>query len=187
METVYSEIKGNIKIEVGVDESPSNPREWDNVGKMVCFHGRYRLGDKHEYRHEDYNGWQEMKKAIVKEEDVVAIFPLYLYDHSGITISTSPFSCRWDSGQVGWIYATRKDVREAYGVKKVTKQIVEKVEQCLQSEVKTYDGYISGEVYEYRVYKIDVCDKGHKHLELENSVGGYYNLGECIEEAKSHL
>lgn len=187
METLYSEIKGNIKIEVRWDECPSNPREWDNVGKMVCFHGRYHLGDKHEYRHDDYNGWQDMKKAIVKEEDVVAIFPLYLYDHSGITISTSPFGCRWDSGQVGWIYATRKDVRKAYGVKKVTKQVVEKVEQCLQDEVKTYDAYISGEVYGYRVYKIDVCDKGHEHLELEDSVGGYYNLEECIEEAKSHL
>jgi hypothetical protein len=35
----------------------------------------------------------------------LVILPLYLYDHGGITISCSPFSCPWDSGQVGWIYA----------------------------------------------------------------------------------
>jgi len=36
------------------------------------------------------------------------ILPLYLYDHGGITMSTGAFSCPWDSGQVGWIYAPKK-------------------------------------------------------------------------------
>lgn len=187
MEALYSEIKGNIKVEVGVDEHPYNPREDDNVGKMVCFHRRYRLGDEHSYRHEDYNSWSEMKEAIVKEEDVVAIFPLYLYDHSGITISTSPFSCAWDSGQVGWIYATRKDVREAYGIKRVTKNIIDRVERVLLAEVKDYDAYLTGEVYEYSVYDIKVCNEGHEHLEIQLCVGGYMDLDHCIEEAKSYL
>lgn len=31
------------------------------------------------------------------------MLPLYLYDHSGITMNTTGFSCPWDSGQVGWI------------------------------------------------------------------------------------
>lgn len=187
MDTLYSEIKGNIKIEVNVDEHPFNPRENYNLGKMVCFHKRYNLGDEHDYRHEDYNSWSEMKKAIIKEEDVVAIFPLYLYDHSGITMSTSPFSCAWDSGQIGWIYATRKNVREHYRVKRVTKQIIEKVERVILAEVKEYNAFLTGEIYECCVYKIDVCDKGHEHLTLEHAVGGYINLDYCIEEAKSYL
>jgi hypothetical protein len=45
-------------------------------------------------------------------EDKVCIKDLYLYDHSGITISTSPFSCGWDSGQVGFIYLTRQKCEE---------------------------------------------------------------------------
>lgn len=187
MEEVYSEIKGNIKIVVKVDDHPSDPREWDNLGKMVCFHRRYNLGDKHEYRHEDYNGWEEMKEAIVKEEDAVVILPLFLYDHSGITMSVGDFGDRWDSGQVGWIYASRKDVREWYNVKRVTKHIVERVESALRSEVETYDAYITGEVYSYSVYEIQVCDKDHEHLHFKDGCGGYYDLNECIEEAKSYL
>ena len=50
---------------------------------------------------------------IVKEENV--ILPLYLYDHSGITMNTTGFSCGWDSGVVGFIYCSKKDFREETG------------------------------------------------------------------------
>ena len=88
-----------------------------------------------------------MKNAIIKEEDVCVILPLYLYDHSGITMSSSPFSCRWDSGQVGWYFVSKKKVREEYGVKKITQSLIDKVTEVLESEVKTYDMYLTGELY----------------------------------------
>lgn len=31
------------------DPYPGNPREWDNLGTMVCWHSRYNLGDSHHY------------------------------------------------------------------------------------------------------------------------------------------
>jgi len=31
------------------DSDPINPREWDNVGSMICWHSRYNLGDTHNY------------------------------------------------------------------------------------------------------------------------------------------
>lgn len=37
-------------------------------------------------------------------KDKVAILPLYLYDHSGLTMSTNDFGDRWDSGCVGFIH-----------------------------------------------------------------------------------
>lgn len=45
---------------------------------------------------------------IVEKSNKYVILPLYLYDHSGITMNTSGFHCNWDSGQVGWIYASKK-------------------------------------------------------------------------------
>jgi len=127
---------------------PDDPRQYDNLGKMVCFHGRYSLGDKHNYKFHDYNGWEEMKSDIVKKEDVLVILPLYLYDHSGITMNTTGFSCPWDSGQVGWVYATKKDIREWYGLKRINNPYIDKVREVLLEEVKIYDRYLTGE-HEY--------------------------------------
>lgn len=174
----------NYLIEVVQDESPSSPREDDNLGKMICFHGRYNLGDKHNYDHTDYSGWRELKDAIIKNEDVAVILPLYLYDHSGITISTSPFSCRWDSGQIGWVYVSKKKLREEYNVKRITKAIIEKATKVLEGEVKTYDQYLTGDVYGYIIYKVSTCEKGCEHKEEVDSCWGYYGENDCMSEAE---
>ena len=77
-------------IRIVQDEDPGNPRtDWDNMGTMVCFHGRYDLGDKHEYNADHYSGWEELKADIEKEEDTAVILPLFLMDHSGISMSCS--------------------------------------------------------------------------------------------------
>ena len=71
------------KLEIEQDNDPMNPRrEWDNLGTMVCFHKRYDLGDKTDYRSEDYDSWEGLKQGIIENEGEVFILPLYLYDHS---------------------------------------------------------------------------------------------------------
>ena len=86
------------------DEDPVNPRlDFDNLGKMICFHKRYNLGDEHNIDPVDFNGWDDMAVHLTKAHDAAVILPLFLYDHSGITLQTSPFSCPWDSGQIGFI------------------------------------------------------------------------------------
>lgn len=136
------------KLRVVQDSCYDSPREWDNLGTMICFHKRYDLGDKHNYSVDDYNSWEEMEKAILKEEGKgTIILPLYLYDHSGISISTGSFSCRWDSGQVGFIIADKKKILQEFGGKILTKKTKEKVVSILESEVSTYSQYLEGEVY----------------------------------------
>lgn len=164
------------KLEIIDDNSPENPRNWDNMGTMVCFHRRYDLGDEHNYDHNDYSGWGEMERAIIKNEKPAVILPLYLYDHSGITISTSPFSCPWDSGQIGFIFISKEKLKKEYGVKRVTNDLIKKAEKCLLGEVKTYDQYLTGEVYGYRV----IDEEGNE----VDSCWGYYG-DEGIEEIKS--
>jgi hypothetical protein len=110
---------------------------------MICFHRRYNLGDKHNMDIDEL-------KEICKRKDVYSL-PLYLYDHSGITISTGPFSCPWDSGQVGYIFVERDRFLKEFGFKKMTKKAKEILEAHLESEVEDYDNYLTGEVYGYMV------------------------------------
>jgi len=193
-----------IRVEIHQDDGCGcNPREWDNLGTMVCFHRRYNLGDKHDYvdpeafRHslidEFYPGtferyskmiddhycslpdtlsfkqkmeenssysdklWGQKWDKLRKEE--LIILPLYLYDHSGITIRTSPFSCPWDSGQVGWVYCTKKDIRDNFITKRVSKQQLEHAKKILMSEVSEYDDYLCGNIYGFKQFdKYELCE-----------------------------
>lgn len=121
-----------------------NPREDDNLGLMICSHKRYNLGDKHDFNFDNHNNWDEAENAIKKQYDVAVILPLYLYDHSGITMATKPFSCRWDSGQVGFIVVSKKKIRDEYKVKRISNELIKKVTKVLEAEVKGYDNYIMG-------------------------------------------
>ena len=140
------------RIEIYHDEDAESPREGYNLGTMICFHNRYRLGDEHDFRSDDYASWTDLEKGILKAHPGGVILPLYLYDHSGITMSTTPFSCPWDSGQVGFIVASAEKIRAAYGVKRITKKVREKAIQSLKSEVKVYDDFICGNVYGFAIF-----------------------------------
>lgn len=132
----------DLRVRIMYDPDPESPREWCNLGTMVCWHRRYNLGDKHNYR--EPSDFQD----DIKDEPHI-ILPLYLYDHGGITMSTGPFSCPWDSGQVGWIYITLEKVRKEYGWKRITKERRQQIIKYLEGEVEEYDNYLTGEVYGY--------------------------------------
>lgn len=173
-----------------VDEDPADPREWDNLGTMLCFHKRYALGDKTDLRSADFDGWKEVKEYLEKELDAAVILPLYLLDHSGITMRCGAnFSdCdpgRWDSGQVGFIYATRKAIGIEYG--HIDNETIKKARQVLYDEVKTYDQYLTGDIYGYAVVEKSKCGEcGHTEEIVKDSCWGFYGIDdvrECAKEA----
>ena len=142
--------KKKVILAIRTDDVPDDPRTWDNLGKMVCFHNKYKLGDQnHDYHSEDYQGWEELREAIEKNEETFMILPLYLYDHSGITISTKPFGSQWDSGQVGWIFVTKKEVEKNWPIETIVGEGQRIVRECLEAEVKLYDQYLRGDIYEF--------------------------------------
>lgn len=147
------------------------PRDWDNMGTMICFHKRYVLGDKHTMTPEGFDGW------LVKNKDDIIILPLYIYDHSGITISTVPFNDHWDSGKVGYIYITKSKVKEEFDWKVVTQRRKDKIIDCLRGEVETYDQYLRGEVYGYIIE-----GNGNENID---SCWGYYGRDCVIQEARN--
>lgn len=81
-----------------------------------------------------------------------------LYDHSGLTISSGPFSCPWDSGWFGIVAVSIEKVKKEYGWKVLTQTRRQKIEGYLQGEIDTYDSYLRGEVYGYRITPTDNKD-----------------------------
>ena len=140
-----------LTLKIIPDDDPINPRtEYDNLGHMVCSHRRYILGDATpNIDFDKFNSWDHVEKYLQHIYEAAVILPLYLYDHSGLTMATTPFSCRWDSGQVGFIYVTRQEVLdEAPGnPKRLTKRAREWATKLLEGEVETYDQYQTGNVF----------------------------------------
>jgi hypothetical protein len=164
------EYKNHI-IEIVQDTSPESPREWDNLGTMYCLHERYDLGDKHNL------DFEEIKQ--IAESDKYISLPIYMYDHSGITINTTGFSCTWDSGQLGIIAVSKDKIRKEFNKKRLSKKFISKILEYLASEVKTYDQYLNNDVYGF-----EIKDSSGNVID---SCWGFYGQDCCISEAKSYL
>ncbi len=139
-------------------EQDERLRFWSRLRESALY--RYREKDAAMLRIERHH--QEHLKRVLDKHFI--ILPLYLYDHSGITISTGKFSCPWDSGQVGFIYCTMERARDEWGEKYnpgiTDDEIREKAINYLQYEVKTYDDYLNGSVYGYETKDPDGEDIG---------------------------
>ena len=181
MEHEVCDTLGNYNLFVGWDDDPCDPRQdWDNMGTMACFHRRYDFGDHdHGINSDDFNGWNQMENFIRLKLKAVVCLPIYLFDHSGQTISTEPFSCQWDSGQIGFIFATKEQIRGWCGTRRVTKKVLAQAVEILTSEVKDYDTFIKGNFYRW-----DVRDKDGEHME---SCGSYQDEEECTQEGLDTL
>lgn len=140
-----------LKIIRDVTSNP-NPREHnDNLGTMYCFHGRYRLGDETKLDDpEKFNDWFRHN-----EDNIFCMLPLYLYDHSGICMSTVDFNDPWDSRQIGLIICTKEDL-EKHGLTDMSKA---EIEEKLIQEVKEYSNYLEGNDFLYFFTILD--DRDH--------------------------
>ena len=121
----------NHRIALYADDSPESPRDWDTLGTLVCWHRRYRLGDalpealrSSRPHHHDADSLDRFQAWMHQQRRMLLILPVYLYDHSGLALATTPFSCPWDSGQVGWILASHARIRTAFGVKRLSAKVL---------------------------------------------------------------
>ncbi|MCQ0090365.1 hypothetical protein [Roseovarius sp. M141] len=187
---IHEETYRDHTIKIVPDPDPENPRDYDNLGTMSCWHRRYMLGDKHDREDPrdllvdlcglDGDTDLPMNALIERASRRAVILPLYLYDHSGITMNTTGFHCLWDSGQVGYIYVTLDDIRKDYGVTRVSKNLRTRIADHLRQEVQTYDHYLTGNCYGFIVEKDD--DEVASCWGFLGDYDGY-----CLAEAKSSV
>lgn len=149
------------------EQHPVDPRTHDQTGFMLCKDGDYNIGDR-QFDTDNFGGWGEVKKQIKEENNVKAIKPLYLLDHSGLRIQTTPFKGqigRWDSWQVGFIYITEEQL-DKLGVKEENRT-EENFNKWLEQEVTTYDQYLRGDTWRFQL-----TEDG----EVVDSCGGFYGF-----------
>ena len=109
--------------------------------------------------------------------DRIPVRELFLYDHSGITMSTGRFSCPWDSGQVGIAFIPPEIFKANFD------NDMEKGLKAIDQEVEEYDQYLTGDVWGYVTSTVD--EDGDPDEEVD-SCWGFYGFDYCVEEAKAN-
>lgn len=126
---------------------------------------------------------------IQLREDIAICRPLYLYDHSGITISAGSFNDPWDSGQVGWQYVTHQRLMEEWNGDEIL------AKRSMDLELEAYDQYLRGEVYGFAVIDedgdtVEACSGFFGDDPYESGMADYFPEGitkEMINEAMENI
>lgn len=164
------------------EDDPESPREWGSLGVMACHHRNYILGDPGHPLTDDVI--DALKRAPARSvarwlrvfHGATVVLPLYLLDHSGISMSAGAPSAfdpgGWDTSFVGLIFDD-PDKREEFGI------APENVEAALHGEVETYSAYLEGMVYRYTAY-------GEDGEEIA-SCGGYYEEEDALADGLAEI
>lgn len=157
-----------FRLVIDQDQFPDDPRSWDNLGTMLCCHRDYRLGDLNSNKETeeqlaeicrkygksdeeiDEMTFAEEIQFILDQDDICGL-PLWIYDHSGISMSTKRW-CSWDSSFVGLIFV-EKDFYLAQMCLKDEKDWKVKAKEALEGEVKTYSDFLEGNVCGWALYE----------------------------------
>lgn len=170
--------QGEYTVEINYDPDPESPAKWDNLG-VITYNGRsrYVLGTTGITNDE----FDRIKQKI--DTGAYIGLPVWAYVHGSSTIKaaeSNPFSCPWDSGHTGWVYATREKVLSEFGgpaAKRITKRMKEAALSCLRAEVETFSQYLNGEVYGFVIK-----DANGNQID---SCWGFYGLDACRDEASN--
>jgi hypothetical protein len=151
------------------DSEAESPREdMNNLGTMVCWHSRYNLGDKHNWTVDQFH------LMVLSKKDIIAL-PLFLMDHSGLSMRCHSYGDHWDSGHVGWIFTTREKAKDWFQVTRWNNELKEDVKSILRNEVYTYSQYLEGDVWGFEVYSEEPCKCCGQIIKNELvSVWGFY-------------
>ena len=164
------ETRNGYTMRILTDDDPDSPANWDNLGEIAYSSNHYTLGTEHVSR----DRLDEIGERIQSGEYIG--LPVFAYVHGAATISTSPFSCPWDSGQSGFVYCTREKALAEWGN---TPDYEANAIRVLSGEVETFDEYLQGDVYGYTITDA--------HGDIVDSCWGFYGIEFAKEEAQAAL
>lgn len=176
-------LKSGKFLQIFIDDSPENPRDWDNWSIMALTHKRYDLGDENiPFNFKDFDSFKAVEHHIKENYNPLVIFPVSMYEHSGVVLSLVNVS-GFDSSNVGFAYITqeRLDIlgsSQGFGDGILDDETDEeyklRLKGYIEQELKVYNDYLNGEVYRYNLIERNLCDLHYSHDIEHDSLGGFY-------------
>ena len=169
------------RLVIEYDNDAESPRNWDNLGFFFTKEGEYKSPDGNDNAlysimlatEEEATDAESHIKLIKKEakkqgENIVAIYPVYKYEHSAVVYKRGT-ARGFDYSNCGFYIVTKESMNYIGTPRK--KKIIEKI---IDQELQTYTNWLNGEVYRFTLY-------GKDGEEVDCS-GGYYDIEDIREQ-----
>ena len=133
---------------------------------------------------EDYDDEEKAEERVQKWIDKnLFVLPVHVYEHGGIAMSTGSFSCKWDSGQSGFIYSDKTRACDLAGKKRMSKAVEKRVYEAMKGHIKYRDALCQGQVFGYS-WEYGGCSG---FVEVEYPRDRDYMMSEARAEIDSHI
>lgn len=186
----------NHLIRLFSDEDTESPREDDNPSRIWCWHPRYELGDRDnpipQAKLPELGSWDAVEALVHKraKSKVLALAPLYLYDHSGLFLKIGSFDgllpqghARFDTMRVGFIFVTYRSWTMCMGRPEFEspKALENACFKAMESDLAEYNTWLRGGCYRFDI-EGPIC---------VDSCGGFlddmsdFESSRVVQEAKS--
>jgi hypothetical protein len=121
-------------------------------------------------------GLHDKTAPAFDSDDWLYLKPLYAYVHGGAKLSLEPFSCPFDSGQVGWVGITRKNAV----VEGLTAKDLDRAQENVRGFVEDWNSYLAGDTWNVLIYSSDDGEQ----WEIVESMGGVVGYDYAEQEAQ---
>ena len=186
------------KAELVYDTDATNPREWANLGTILIAPNKSHwiasrddvvdtsipLG-KNPYEH-----WENLRREQLKlkKSEIAIAYPITKYEHGSISLSLG-YKSGWDYTVSGFVYITKETLRKEYGVKRITKSIIERAENHLQFELDMLTRWVNGDCYGWQIKEYALTDDGLDWEEVDtlDACWGYFGKEQALDDMQNML
>ena len=179
-------------------EHATNPRECDNLGTILIAPSKSHwianrdsaVDTSIPFGNSPYEHWENLRREQLnlKKSDIAIAYPITKYEHGSISLSLG-YKQGWDYGVVGFVYVTKETLREEYGVDRITKSIIERAKNCLQSELDMLTAWLNGDCYGWQIKEYALTDDGldWKEVDVLDACWGYFDKEQALDDMQNML
>lgn len=180
LETYLGARLSDWRLEITHDDWVDSPRTWSTLGVIFVPKGCKYAKNESDLDWDSICEGNRERDCERLEKMGYIVYPLSVYDHSGVSIYIGGSCDKWDSGQIGWYLVSKSDVYKEYGCKRISPKLRAKLDKVVEGEIEVLNDWYNGETWKYNLFKEE---------ELFDSCGGFIgsNENEVFDEMWGYI